>query len=482
MSPEERNWHDDFVSYMMEIASHDNYEGMPEAFKDDGSVRWVVTGKSRLGKQRLAWWNRKREELGIEGGGKWPSRTARANHPTGRKPCQICGRTLSLDYVYPTRNTIKRLNKEITEILVLEFEDLLELEEVIEVLLIELEESEVIEILKKVFNIPVSQKGTLSTLLNFILDNRKSMFSPGAMSNCPDRFDGYHSYNKCCRAREDTGRHRSNLQRYGEDRRAYEYWSDGDWKAAAWLMREINKAGTRGVCSICGRKGKVTADHLGPISLGFSVGDPPFLRPACSSCNSSRNNRMTLADIEELCEREEGGIEVVSWHTKYVWNSLKDKPSTDEEAKIVSRLMRTNLHYVLTLLGKIAEGGHRQFLVERFLHPEYAYYSIEFQGFNPETGNYDRIAKERGTIRQYSRNAERYVRISLESLGQYLEKDNRRFTKEHLEEVYSFADTIIAQLNNNNDSEGLESIERFLKIFAEWAVSAYASNTGIQTK
>ena len=100
--------------------------------------------------------------LGIEKGEKWPSKTARANHPTGRKPCQICGRELSLDYVYPTRNTIRRLNKALTDIVELEFEDLLELAEVVDILLVELDESEVIEILEVVFDIPASQEGSLS--------------------------------------------------------------------------------------------------------------------------------------------------------------------------------------------------------------------------------------------------------------------------------------------------------------------------------
>ena len=49
-----------------------------------------------------------------------------------------------------------------------------------------------------------------------------SLLSPGVMSNAPDRLDGFHSYNKCCRAKEDKGRSKENLNKYGEDRRAYE--------------------------------------------------------------------------------------------------------------------------------------------------------------------------------------------------------------------------------------------------------------------
>jgi len=41
MSPRERNWHNDFVDYAAFIASHPNYQGMSEPFKNDGMVRWI---------------------------------------------------------------------------------------------------------------------------------------------------------------------------------------------------------------------------------------------------------------------------------------------------------------------------------------------------------------------------------------------------------------------------------------------------------
>ena len=65
------------------------------------------------------------------------------------------------------------------------------------------------------------------------------------------------------------------------------------------------------------------------------------------------------------------------------------------------RLMRTNLHYVLTMLALIAEAGHQGSLVQRFLHPEYANYSIEFEGFDPVTANYDRVVKTEGDRTEY---------------------------------------------------------------------------------
>jgi len=63
----------------------------------------------------------------------------------------------------------------------------------------------------------------------------RGLLSPGAMSNAPDRLDGFHTYNLCCRPTQDTGRAVDNLKSYGDDRRAFEQWCEGDWAAANLL-------------------------------------------------------------------------------------------------------------------------------------------------------------------------------------------------------------------------------------------------------
>ena len=195
--------------------------------------------------------------------------------------------------------------------------------------------------------------------LNYIYPNKRGGFSPGAMSNAPDRFEGYHTYNLCCRSVQDTGRHKDNLNRYGEDRRAYENWADGDWKAASWLMKVFNKH-------------KVSPDHIGPISLGFSHN--PQFNPLTPAKNSAKNNRMTFADIKKLIELEKNGAIVTSWHSKYIWDILKNKIKTDADALKLSKIMRRNMHQILLILSEISKQGYSKFLVTNFLHPEYAFY------------------------------------------------------------------------------------------------------------
>ncbi len=382
MAREHRDWHPKFKEYMKFIVNHPNYKGMPFLYKKDGEIRWIVARSSEKGLARLKWWDNKRKELGIKKEGPWISKTARAIHPLGEKPCQICGKVLKLDYVYP---------------------------------------------------------------------NKKGGLSPGAMSNAPDRLDGYHSYNLCCRSKQDTGRHKSNLARYGEDRRAYENWSDGDWKAASWLMKEFQKHG-------------VSPDHLGPISLGFK--HRPKFRPLTQSANSARNNRMTYEDILLLI-KDEKDEEVISAHSKALWNLLKNRVKNDDDALRLSKLMRENMHFILSIFSYIAKRGYKNFLIKNFLHPEYANYSIKFDGFDPKTGYYKEMIKTEGNKKQYKNNAIRYIRISFESLLQYSTKENRHLKKWMTDEMEEILNQIIGFLKAKDEKTALKKLNELFELVAE---------------
>ena len=377
-----RVWHPAFKKYMKFIVNHPNYKGMPFLFKENGDIRWITSGKSTIGKARYGWWDKKRKELKMPKGTAWISKVARANHPTGEKPCQICGKVMKLDYVYP---------------------------------------------------------------------NKKSGFSPGAMSNAPDRLDGFHSYNLCCRSKQDKGRHKENLSKYGEDRRAYENWSEGDWKAASWLMKEFQKHG-------------VSPDHLGPISLGFS--HRPKFRPLSRAANSARNNRMTFEDVKLLLG-EEMAEPIVSTHSKHIWNLLKNKVKSDDDALKLGKLMRENMHHVLSIFSYLAEKGYKDFLIKNFLHPEYANYSIKFDVFDPKTGTYKEMIKTSGTKKQYTNNAKRYIRISLESLKQYSVKKNRNLKKWLTTEIEENLFQLVEYLESGNEKKALSKLFETFEVVAK---------------
>ena len=128
---------------------------------------------------------------------------------------------------------------------------------------------------------------------------------------------GFHCYNSICDCRKskDKGRSDENMKSYSRDRRAYEMMSDGNVLLANTMMGKLNTVTSN--CFMCGKSKKMTADHIGPISLGF-IHDPMNFQACCSSCNSSKNNRLTQEDIEKIKEKEHvvilwfhGGLKIV---------------------------------------------------------------------------------------------------------------------------------------------------------------------------
>jgi len=466
-----RVWHPKFKEYMEFIVAHPHYAGMPKPRKRDGSIRWVVTPKSLVGVKRWKWWDRKREELGIEKKIPWAVKVARAIHPTGEKPCQICGRKMKLDYVYPTRRTISKLND--TWGLKLKYNDFLTIEEIFNKIF--RVDKNPYEKMLAVFDVPDDIQKSKEAFLKYILKNRKTRLSPGAMSDVPDRFDGFHTYNICCREVEDRGRHFEGMARYVRDRRTYENWCDGDWKASERLMGEFRKV-RKGKCVICGREGPITADHIGPISLGFSQRENPRLRPMCRSCNSSRRNRLTLGDVQELIRDESAGVQVVSWHSKYIWDKLKNLVKSDRDAQKLSQLMRRNMHHVLIILSNIQQKGFQNFLIAHFLRPEkFAYQDVKFEEFDPSTGKYDKIIRIPGSKKQYENSVRERVRVAFESLKDYQEESRRVLMWEN-PEVDELVELVLDSLRRGEEEKAVSHLRKALEKLAEDALVEYRSS------
>jgi len=398
----ERIWHKNFKRYVEEIVHNKNYEGLYYTRQSNGTVNWVVTGNSVAGEKRLKWWESKANELGVPIRAGYLGIVARMIHPTGIHVCQICGREMSILYLYPTKATLKKLNNIATRMQLDKFDYVdKDIFMILDVLL----KKGAYNDIRELFNIPQNTRNNVDEFKEYVkqtyVDKMSKRFSPGVMSNAPDRFDGFHSYGLCCRSVSDKGRHPDNLQQYGEDRRAYEFWSDGDWKESSWIMKDIN------------REGK-SADHTGPISCGFVHGN---LLPVTSRFNSAKNNRMSLGDVQRLLKIEKSSEQVVSWHSKYLWDKLKYRVKNDEDAKQLSKLMVENLLNVLQVLNLISKAGYKEYLLGK-LNPKYAFFA-----FKKENAKEKRLKINRTEER---RNAIRYIRISLESLDNYAQKENRK--------------------------------------------------------
>lgn len=432
-----QSWATSFIEYMKFIVLHPTYCGMPDALKGDGKIQWE-TPSNRSGGQykdshhkRRDWWRAKAAEVGIsDREGQWISRTAKVIHPTGEKPCKRCGQVLRIAYVYPNAHFISRA--------VNLFEDDMRPDELEEVglyvrRLVDTRGSQTMQSFPKLFESKAISPPALGENLDAWLEwieetyvpSEPALLSPGVMSNPPDRFDGFHSFNLCCRGKADTGRHKSNMQFYATDRRVFEYWSEGNWIAADRMMGLVRAKFAEHTCAD-GGEGPPSADHIGPLSLGFA--HRPEFRLLSKSANSSKNNRMTFWDVTYLREQEARGIPIVSWYAAPIWNSLKTRVIDEETALRLSKVMRDNQRQAMSFLALLRDEGHVSFLAS-LLELEFADFSAEFDGL--EIVNFVTSYRAlRGSARATKYAAEqksRRVRIGFEALRSYSVKANRHF-------------------------------------------------------
>ena len=416
MNRSKRNWHPDFIKYMNLIIHHPNYAGLPIEKKSDGSYRWITTAKSEIGRGRIDWCLNKAKELGIPNKAGVYADVMLAIHPTKIKVCQTCGRKMSLYYLYPNTNFLKSLNKCFNS----NFTECDNICDIWDALATNgKKEKEMSLFLIKKGDLPLSSdSATKMEIINALeyacRKGGKKCLGPGAMSNFPDRFDGFHTYNRCCRSAQDKGRSKENLKSYTKDRRAYEYWSDGNIHAANLFMGTAFFKGT-------------SADHIGPISLGF-IHDPRYLQPMLSGDNSSKRDRLSVNDIEKILAIEERtGVYPMSWYSSLIWNYIsrnyKSNPDkVSNEYRNALKQNMTNFMFILWYIMTHCSTKGESLLVSAFLEPKFKYFDHAYK-FN-SLGEIVKTFPRHHTGRTMGETS-RYIRIAIASVYDYFEKVNR---------------------------------------------------------
>jgi len=226
--------HPNCIKYRKMIVKHQNYENLPGIYNNSNEIRWVAAGKSELGQKRKEWWLNKKLNL-LNNGIKLDNRaelqpTCLYIHPTKKKVDQTTGITWDLRYVYPRASILKKINKIFDKnYLISDTEE--GAKTTIFKIIEDLYKNEKFKNLESIFP-GISKEKNIQKTIEFIekkyVNRCDKKFSPGAMSNCPDRLDGFHDYCLGNRSLIDKGRSKENLQTYGRDRRAYENWADGD--------------------------------------------------------------------------------------------------------------------------------------------------------------------------------------------------------------------------------------------------------------
>ena len=416
----EKQWHPNFIKYMQEIIHHPNYRGLPIRIKKDGSYAWIEATNSLIGKERKRWCINKAQEIGlIKNYEEYPGIYADVMfriHPTKRKVCQICGREMSLFYYYPNNKFLNSLNKKFNSA----FTDCDNVWDIWDRLIIcGFKKEDIAEffIEKGGLNLDkaTAQKEEIINKLEKIChEGKKKCLGPGAMSNFPDRYDGFHTYNRCCRAVHDKGRSKENLKSYSKDRRAYEYWNDGNIHAADQFM------GSHFFYNM-------SADHIGPISLGF-VHDPLYLQPMLNRDNSSKRDRLQKVDIEKMIQIEKRTqTRAISWYAIEIWKFIKENYLfvKDDFLVLYRNALKQNMANFMFVLKTILEScpnNGELFLFKSFLEPKCEYFKYSY------------ILNEKGEIidKKPRHNTERnkdemirYKQIAIDAVYDYNKKNNR---------------------------------------------------------
>jgi Alw26I/Eco31I/Esp3I family type II restriction endonuclease len=413
------------------------------------------------------WWIEKAREIGINTNeDKWISKVAKTIHPTKLHPCKVCGRVMDIRYCYLSSNFMKRVQK-------LSFYDgSVEMEETTHILdfvtsFVDTYGDGAYDSLpgllkctqvKEIPNLPHDLSSWTSWIEQSYIPKEPSMLSPGAMSNAPDRLDGFHTFNRCCRSTADKGRSKENLASYSTDRRAFENWSDGNWITANKLMGFINSnpGMKKEHCANEENGGHhprpCSADHIGPISLGFC--HRPEFQFLCKPCNSAKNNRMYHTDVLHLIEVEKDGETVATWYADPIWQKCKGKVTDKESALRLSRVMRDNRNVAMMLLADFIDRNEFLFLFT-LLNLEYADYGYDIipgtTKINHQIVTVDFSRKE-STLRYVNIQKTRKIRVAFSSLSEYAMKENRNgytYTNAKIEALKKQAFSILSNINSN---------------------------------
>ena len=448
MSRDERVWHPKFIEYMEYIVNHPNYNGLPIEIKRDGTYRWIATAQSTIGKERIEWCLAKANELEIPIQPGVYADVMLAIHPTKTKVCQTCGREMSLYYHYPNATFLMALNKRFNT----NYTDCDHISDIWDNLLDKgFDFEDIAEFLISKGQLSLSIKNTtkeevIDSLEYACRKGNKTCLGPGAMSNFPDRFDGFHTYNRCCRSKQDKGRSKENLRSYTKDRRAYEYWSDGNIHAANQFMGSVFFDG-------------LSADHIGPISLGF-VHDSHYLQPMLSGENSAKRDRLQYEDIVHAIEVEtRTGICAMSWYSELIWDYIKnnfeenrEKISTDYREALKQNM--ANFMYILWFIMENSRNRGVNFLVSVLLEPKFECfdYTYEFNGLGEIINCQKRHRTERS-----SNEIDRYCRIAIDSVYDYNSKNNRNNAPDLTKYEMRLLDRLCDKINRIDNTKFIEN-------------------------
>ena len=106
-----------------------------------------------------------------------------------------------------------------------------------------------------------------------------------------------------------------------------------------------------------------------------------------------------------------------------------------------------------------------EFLIS-FLEPKYAYYDITFENFNPINQDALVIHRKELESKNKEKNADRYKRISFESIAAFNSKSNRRTERVENEAIKSLKVNMQQSLSEGNSTSAKSYLDKILQEFS----------------
>ena len=149
----------------------------------------------------------------------------------------------------------------------------------------------------------------------------------------------------------------------------------------------------------------------------------------------------------------------MSWYSKLSWEFIRDNYKSYPD--IVSTVYRdalkqnmTNYMYILRSILELCPKNGELFLIKTFLEPHYDCFRYSYE-FNSRGEIINRIPRHYTARNQNE--MDRYVRIAMEAVREYGEKDNRNnkpdFTKAEIDELKNICRNIEYDLNMVSDKQ-----------------------------
>ena len=475
----------DYLEYIEFIADSPIYSGLEGIKEEDGKINWQCSsGKTtsfyKYFESRKNWWIDKADELKIPGEGQSNDRlvvAARQIHPLQEKVCLICGKYRFVGYMYTNHTLTGRLNKLSQSKSFKKQTPVADaIEELINIVGFEKTREFILDNFpEKVADIELFDNHEIQEFFEKTQHIRTSLLSPGYMGDCPHRLDGLHDYCTYCRKSSDPGRSDENMRTYNHDRRAFLWWSEGDWKLADTLYN----SSSAGVCSICNLSvDRVSPDHIGPLSCGFQQNG--LFEALCSHCNSTKNRRFTFENVNSLIKYEKAqDSSVASWQVRSLWDNSKINVSNDIDAKHLSNYMRAMQDYYLRTLDYVQKKGYTGFL-SQYLSPEFAHYEITFNDLNTSTFEFTSINKVLKKNNGSRSLAARSVRIAFDELNMYCIKKTDQRKSILLEYTDQFLKEDTPKLDSLFDSTKINELDKNLNIIFNSPISIQEKDKKLQ--